>query len=147
MMSIIKWEPFEELATMRRQMDRLMESFWGREPFAKLEGKWTPAIDVIEDENEILVKIEVPGMDQKDISIQLSGDNLIVKGERKEEKEEKKKHYHRMERWSGAFQRIIALPVGVDAEQIKANYHKGLLNVHLPKKPEVKPKEIPITIK
>jgi HSP20 family protein len=93
-----------------------------------------------------VVKAEFPGMEEKDISVTLSGDNLMIKGERKSEKEEKDKQFHRIERSYGVFQRTIRLPVGVDADKIKADYVKGVLEVHLPKKAEVKPKEIPIKV-
>jgi HSP20 family protein len=146
-MEITKWEPFRELTSMRRQMDRLMESFFGREPGLPAVERWAPAIDVAETKDEILVKAELPGMEEKDISVTLSGDNLMIKGERKSEKEEKDKHFHRIERSYGSFQRVIGLPVSVDQEKITAEYKKGVLEVHLPKKPDLKPKEIEIKVK
>ena len=145
-MDLIKWEPFGELSTLRRQMDRLLESFFGREPMLFERERWVPSVDVAETKDEIVVKAEVPGMEEKDISVSLSGDNLMIKGERKSEKEEKDKQFHRIERSHGAFQRIIGLPVAVDSDKIKANYVKGVLEIHLPKKAEVKPKEIPIKV-
>jgi len=90
--------------------------------------------------------VDIPGMDEKDFSVSLSGENLIIKGERKEEKEDKEKHYHKKERRTGSFQRVIALPVSVDSKKISAEYVNGVLKVHLPKKDEVKPKGIPIGI-
>ena len=135
------------MTSMRRQMDRLMDSFFGREPMALAEERWVPAIDVAETKDEILVKAELPGTDEKDISLTLSGDNLMMKGEKKSEKEEKDKHFHRVERSYGSFQRTIALPVSVDKEKISADFKKGVLEIHLPKKPEVKPKEIQIKVK
>jgi HSP20 family protein len=145
-MDLMKWEPFGELSSLRRQMDRLWDSFFGREPAIFERGRWVPAIDISETKDEIVVKAEIPGMDEKDISVTLSGDNLMIKGERKSEKEEKDKQFHRIERSYGVFQRTIRLPVGVDADKIKANYVKGVLEVHLPKKAEIKPKEIPIKV-
>jgi HSP20 family protein len=144
-MALVKWDPMAEMVSLRRQMDRLMESVWGEEPFWAREKKWVPAFDLIEGKDEIIVQVDIPGMDEKDLSVSLSGDNLIIKGERKEEKEEKDKHYHRKERRHGSFQRIVTLPVTVDAKKISAEYHNGVLKVHLPKKEEVKPKEIPIS--
>jgi|LGVC01.1.fsa_nt_gb HSP20 family protein len=145
-MAIVKWEPFGELSTLRRQMDHLMESFFGREPMFYERERWIPAVDVAETKDEIVVKVEAPGMDEKDISVTLSGDNLMIKGERKSEKEEKDKHFHRTERYCGSFQRVIGLPVSVDQEKIKADYAKGVLEIRLPKKAEAKPKEIPIKV-
>lgn len=145
-MAIVKWEPLGELSTLRRQMDHLMESFFGREPLGYERERWIPAVDVAETKDEIVVKVEAPDMDEKDISVTLSGENLMIKGERKSEKEEKDKHFHRIERCFGSFQRVITLPVSVDQEKIKANYKKGVLDIHLPKKAEAKPKEIPIKV-
>ena len=145
-MAIVKWESLGELSMLRRQMDHLMETFFGREPFGYEKEKWAPAVDVAETKDEIVIKVEVPGMDEKDLSVTLSGDNLMIKGKKKSEKEEKDKHFHRMERYCGSFQRIISLPVSVDHETIKADYVKGVLEVRLPKKAEAKPKEIPIKV-
>ncbi|UCB47523.1 MAG: Hsp20/alpha crystallin family protein [Spirochaetota bacterium] len=123
-------------------MDNLFESFFGRER----AGRWCVDVDVTETPEEIQVKADVPGIDKKDISITLSGDNLMIKGERKEEKEEKTKHSHRIERRCGSFQRILPVPVAVDSSKISAEYKDGVLTVHLPKKAEAKPKEIPIKV-
>ena len=145
-MEITKWEPLNELASIRSQMERLWESFLGRESRDFYNEGFTTCLDVAESKDEVHVKVDVPGIDEKDFSVSLSGDNLIIKGERKEEKEEKEKHYHRIERRHGNFQRVIALPVSVNAEKINAEYKNGVLEIHLPKKAEAKPKEIPIKI-
>ena len=142
-MDVIKWDPFKELTAMRDQMDRLVGSFLrGETPRRDV---WAPDLDVSETDEEILVKADLPGVDEKDLSISLSGTNLLIKGERKEEKEEKGKQFHRIERTFGSFQRTVALPVGVDSSKIKAEYTKGVLEIHLPKKPEVKPQQIPVS--
>ena len=142
-MDVIKWEPFRELSVMRDQMDRLMGSFFRGDTSQK--GLMVPELDVSETDDEILVKADLPGVDEKDLSVSLSGTNLLIKGEKKEEKEEKGKHFHRIERSFGSFQRTIALPVAVDSSRIKAEYNKGVLEIHLPKKPEAKPQQIPVT--
>ena len=142
-MDVIKWDPFRELSVMRDQMDRLMSPlFRGGAPGREF---WAPDLDVSETEEEILVKADLPGIDEKDLSISLSGTNLLIKGEKKEEKEEKGKHFHRIERSFGSFQRTVALPVAVDSSRVRAEYNKGVLEVHLPKKPEAKPQQIPVT--
>ena len=150
-MAVMTWDPIGEMAAFRQQMDRLIESFFGRGlsrlPTAMPTEGWVPEFDVVETRDEIQVQLDVPGMEQKDINISLSGSTLIVKGERKSEKEEKDKHFHRMERSRGVFQRVIALPVSVEADKIKADIEKGVLSIHLPKKVEEKPKEIPIEVK
>jgi HSP20 family protein len=146
-MQLTKWEPLGGLTSLRREMDRLFDSFFDRESKLPVGNRdWTPRFDLEESKDSIVVKADIPGMDEKDISVSLSGDNLIIKGERKFEKEEKDRQYHRVERSFGAFQRIISLPVTVDASKINAEYKKGVLEVHLPKKPEAKSKEIPITV-
>lgn len=142
-MDLIKWDPFRELSTMRDQMDRLMGSFFRGN---RLSGDaWAPDLDVSETDEEILIKADLPGVDEKDLSVSLSGTNLLIKGEKREEKEEKGKHFHRIERSFGSFQRTVALPVAVDSSRIKAEYTKGVLEIHLPKKPEVKPQQIPVS--
>ncbi len=146
-MALMKWEPYSGLDLFRRQMDRLTESFFGGEPMRLMEERWCPAIDLAETPEEISVKVEAPGVDEKDLSVTLSGNNLMIKGERKAEKEEKGKHFHRMEMCYGNFERVIPLPVSVDPAKIKAKYENGVLEVSLPKKAEVKPKEIPISTK
>jgi len=137
-MKLVKWEPFGGLESFRREMDRLFDSFFGQR---------TPRVDVVESDTEILVKVDIPGMEEKDLSVSVSGDDLIVKGERKLESEEKKKQYHRIERSYGTFHRVIPLPSTVDAAKINAEYNKGVLETHLPKKAGAKAKQIPISVK
>jgi HSP20 family protein len=148
LMDITRWDPFGgELSSFRRQVDRLFDSFFGHEPSLWPRERSIPLIDVIETADDVVIKAELPDVDEKDVSLSLSGDNLIIKGERKGEKEEKGKHFHRMERWSGAFERVVYLPVSVDQDKISAHYKRGVLEIHLPKKPEVKPRHIPITVR
>ena len=144
-MDLIRWEPFKELSSIRRQMDRLLDTLFEREEGPA--GIWAPEIDVSENSEEFVVKADIPGISEKDLSVTLSGDNLIIKGERKEEKEEKGKHFHRVERRYGSFQRSIPIPVAVDPDKIKAEYSNGVLEIHLPKTAEAKPKEIKISVK
>ncbi|MFH1375009.1 MAG: Hsp20/alpha crystallin family protein [bacterium] len=147
-MQISRWEPFGGLTSLRREMDRLFESFFDRDSrTAVTNGDWTPRFDLAEFKDSIVIRADLPGMDEKDISVSLSGDNLIVRGERKSEKDEKDKHYHRVECSYGMFQRIIPMPVTVEVGKVKAQYEKGVLELVLPKKAEAKPKEIPITAK
>jgi len=142
-MDLIRWEPFKELSSLRRQMDRLMDAFYEKESFENL--RFLPDLDVSETEDEIVVKADLPGIDEKDLRVTYSGNQLHIKGERKAEKEEKGKNFHTVERSSGNFERMIALPVEVEAEKVKAKYKKGVLEIHLPKKAESKAKAIPIT--
>lgn len=143
-MALVRWDPFRELSSLRRRMDRLMEDFFERE---ELPGGWSPDIDVSETAEEYIVKADIPGIDEKDLNVTLSGDNLIIKGERKEEKEEKGRHFHRVERRYGGFQRSLPIPVPVDPNRVSAEYSNGVLEVHLPKTAEAKPREIRINVK
>lgn len=142
------WHPFESL---RREVDRLFEDFdrdfwrfparrsmFDMAPFWRRELGWggAPAVDIVEKDNAYEIKAEMPGMDEKDIEIKLAAGTLTIKGEKQEEKEEKKKDYYLRERHFGAFERSFAVPEGVDADKIDASFKKGVLTVTLPKKPE-----------
>ena len=141
-MNLVKWEPFRELSSIRGQMDRLLESFFKREGSAN--GLWTPSVDLSETEGEFVIKADIPGVEEKDLSVTLSGNTLLLKGERREEKEDKGKQFHKVERSYGSFQRSIPLPDVVDAERISADYQNGVLVVHLPKTASAQPKKIKI---
>jgi len=148
------WKPFTELAPfreferMRRDMDRLWDSFLEGGPRRRIEerGEWLPSLDVSETKNELVVKAEVPGMDSKDIDISLSDGMLTIKGEKKQEKEEKEGDYHLVERSYGAFVRSVQLPKEVKAEKISASCKDGVLKITLPKSEEAKKKEIKIKV-
>src|SRR5271170_258260 len=107
---------------------------------------WSPAVDIVETENDLVLKADVPGVELKDIDIQLENGTLTVKGERKFEKEEKNKGFHRMERSYGSFVRIFTVPDTVDAEHVKADYQAGVLTITLPKKEVAKPRAIKVQI-
>jgi HSP20 family protein len=150
--------PWYSLDSLRRQVDHLFEDFsrsplhlpFGRqvfhvEPFwqPELSLRGIPAVDIAEKEKSFEITAELPGMDEKNIEIKLSNGNLVIKGEKQEETEEKKKDYYLCERHYGAFERIFNLPKGVDADKIEASFAKGVLTVSLPKKPEaIKPEKV-----
>ena len=146
-MALVPWRPFEDLSTMRREMDRILERFFG-EPVGpeRPAGMWTPRTDVTETKDNVSITAELPGLDAKDVEVSVSGDMLTIKGEKKEEKEEKDKHRHVVERTYGAFSRMVRLPAPVAADKIKATFKNGVLTVMLPKTEEAKPKAIPVTI-
>jgi HSP20 family protein len=126
-------------------MDRLFDRFWeGDLPQLPSMGDWAPALDVSETKDSVMVKAEVPGMDPKDIALSLQDQVLTLKGEKKQEKEEKDEHYYRAERSYGAFARAIRLPAPVDASKVTATFKHGLLTVTLPKAPAAKGATIPI---
>ncbi len=145
MFELTPWKPFRELGALRREMDRIWDTLFARglelEP---VPGEWGLSLDLSETKDSIIVKAEIPGMEAKDIDISLSGDTLTIKGEKKQEKEEKGESFHRVEAYYGAFSRSIRLPAPVKPEDIKASYKKGVLKITLPKKEEAKPKQITI---
>jgi HSP20 family protein len=145
---ITGWRPFRELERMRREMDRLWDSFFEERPRRKAEevGEWLPSLDVSETKNILVVKAELPGMDPKDIDISLSDGMLTIKGEKKQEKEEKEENYHLIERSYGTFARMVRLPKEVKRDKISASYKNGILKVILPKSEEAKKKEIKIKV-
>lgn len=140
--------PFREFERMRRDIDRLWDSFFegGLRRRAEGEEEWLPALDLAETDNELVVKAEVPGMDPKDIDISLSDGMLTIKGEKKQEREEKESDYHLIERSYGAFTRSIHLPKQVQSDKISASYKNGILRITLPKSEEAKKKEIKIKV-
>jgi len=107
---------------------------------------WSPAVDIVETENELVLKADVPGVELKDVEVQLENGTLTVKGERKFENEEKGKGFHRMERSHGSFVRYFTVPDTVDAERVKADYQAGVLTITLPKKEVAKPKAIKVQV-
>jgi HSP20 family protein len=106
--------------------------------------EWNPPVDIFENENDIVVKVEVPGMNAKDFDVRIENNVLMLKGERKFEKETKEENYHRVEREYGSFSRSFELPTGVKEDKVAAEYRDGILKIVLPTKEEVKPKSIKI---
>ena len=147
-MAITRWDPFRDLSVLQDRMNRLFDDVSGGrgwrtdEPSATTT--WSPSVDIFETEGEIVVKAELPGIDRKDITLNLEKNVLTVKGERRFEKETKEENYHRIERSYGAFSRAFSLPATVDEEKIKADYRDGILKIVLPKKEQAKAKQISI---
>ena len=148
-MALVRWTPGAELETLRHDMERLFEDFsrdfrWGAPEVAG--GSSAPRIDVSETEGEIRIEAELPGVEEKDVEVVLSNGRLTIKGEKKQEKEEKKKDYHLVERSYGSFARSIGLPFEADPGQIKATFANGVLHITVSKPAEVKAKEKRIPI-
>ena len=141
---LTRWEPFREFATLQDRMNRLFrESFSEGRDESLTTTSFAPAVDVYEDEHKVTLKIEVPGIEEKDIDVRVENNTLTVHGERKIEKEE---NYRRVERQYGSFTRTFTLPQTVDADNVSANYDKGVLKITLPKKAEAKPKQIKVNV-
>jgi HSP20 family protein len=145
---LTRWEPFREVSTLQDRINRVFrDSYTGASQDDSLTtSSFTPAVDVYEDEHKVTLKIEVPGIDEKDIDVRLENNTLTVHGERKIEKEEKEENYRRVERQYGSFTRTFTLPQTVDSENVTASYDKGVLNISLPKKAEAKPKQIKVNV-
>ena len=147
-MAVVRWDPFRDLNILQDRMNRLFDdagagrAWRSDEPSATTT--WSPAVDIFETEAEIVVKAELPGMDRKDITLNLEKNVLTLKGERRFQKETKEDNYHRIERSYGGFSRSFSIPATVDDERINAEYKDGVLKILLPKKEQAKPKQIRI---
>lgn len=147
-MAIVKYSPFRDLRNLQDQMNRLLDLAWSKEPGEELrEGVWQPPVDIVEDENSVILKAELPGLDQKDIEVRIEDSTLTIRGERKHDTEIKQENYHRIERYYGSFQRSFTLPQTIDQEKVKATCDKGILTIVLPKREETKPKQITVEVK
>jgi HSP20 family protein len=146
MAMLTRWDPWRDLARVQDEMSRLFEDrFPAMRPSGESVG-WTPACDVFEDEEGVALRFELAGVEPKDVDIRFENGVLTLKGERKLEKEEKRENYHRVELAYGTFTRSFSLPGTIDAEKIKAESKNGVLTVHLPKKPEAKPRAIQVKV-
>jgi HSP20 family protein len=144
---LTRFQPFREYSTLQDRINRVFrESYSGSQDDALTTSSFAPAVDVYEDEHKVTLKIEVPGIEEKDIDVRVENQTLTVHGERKIEKEEKEENYRRVERQYGSFTRTFTLPQTVDTENVSANYDKGVLKIALPKKAEAKPKQIKVNV-
>ena len=141
-----RWEPFRDMLSLRADMDRLFSGLFGQAAEER-EGFWAPIVDIEEDNENITVRAEIPGMKKEDIKVSVQGNMLTISGERKHESEVKNKTFHRVERSYGKFSRMITLPTDVDSDKVKATYKDGILNISLPKPEAFKPKHIDVEIK
>lgn len=154
-MDLVPWKPlrrglrpFREMESLHTEMDRMFRRLMGESGFgAELTEEWIPSVNVSETKDNIIVKAELPGMESKDVSVNISGDMLTIKGEKKKEEEEKDEYHYTCERYCGTFQRSFRLPTGVKTDKIEAKFDKGVLNITLPKVEEAKKKEIEIKVK
>lgn len=151
MANIVRFDPFEDMARLQREVNRLFESSErgngaGRGNAEHASTRiWAPAVDIAEDPTEIVVNAELPGLKQEDIDIELTGDTLTIKGERKFDSTQRKDNYVRIERAYGTFQRSFTIGVPVQNEAVSASYKDGVLEVHLPKSEATKPKKVAVT--
>jgi HSP20 family protein len=151
-MAIVRWQPFHDLAGIQDRMNRIFDdAFRGvsrpsSEDDWAFGGSWAPSVDIYEQDGNIVLKAELPGIDPKDVDVRVENNVLTLRGERKLESEVKREDYHRVERAYGKFSRSFTLPSVVDTEKIKADYKDGVLQVSLPQREEAKPKQISIAV-
>ncbi len=143
------WQPFREIESLQSEMNRLFDLSMGRWPLKStglMEGAWSPAVDVFDSKDTVVVKADIPGMKKEDIDISVHGDVLTIKGEKKGETRSEDKGFVKTERFYGSFNRALALPSEVDADKVKASYSGGVLEISLPKKEGSKPKQIKVDV-
>jgi len=147
-MTLVRWDPFRELEDMSERLNRVFSR-----PSLRNSGKenltvadWMPTVDITETEGEYLIKAELPEVRKEDVKVTVENGVLTLQGERRQEKEEKGKRFHRVERSYGSFVRSFTLPESVDESSVKAEYKDGVLNLHLPKSEKVKPKAIDVKV-
>lgn len=146
-MSMTRWEPFRGLNTLQEQVNRLFEDNFARSRSSHAElASWTPAVDIFETENELVVKADLPDLQEKDIDVRVENNTLTIRGERKFNNEVHEDNYLRVERAYGTFTRNFSLPNTVNTEGIRAEYRNGVLSVRMPKREETKPKQIKIGV-
>lgn len=155
-MALIPWrardlwtDPFRDLEQIQREVNRLFDFSLSRREDKEtglLEGMWTPAVDIFDSKDNILVRADLPGLKKEDIDISVRDNVLTIKGEKKQEKEVKEKEYVRTERFYGSFHSAMSLPAGVDESKVTAAYKNGVLEITLPKKEEAKPKQIKVDV-
>jgi HSP20 family protein len=149
-MALIRWEPVRELGTIQNEMNRLFNTFF-ESPAPHGNGqqtlrRWIPAMDLLETNEDFVLRADLPGLSEGDVNIELEDNVLTVSGERKSEHEESKEGYYRVERASGSFSRSLTLPDGVDPDSVKASFDRGVLEVRIPKPEAKKPRKVSISV-
>ena len=148
-MAITRWDPFRELNLLQNQMNRLfLDNFTpvqGQDEFLAT-GSFIPPVDVYEDEHSVMLRLEIPGISEKDLNVKIENNTLTVQGERKFKSEEKEENFHRIERRYGSFVRSFTLPNTVNPEDVHANYVNGVLEIKLGKRAEARPKQIKVAV-
>jgi HSP20 family protein len=142
-MALVRWEPTRELDGLQSEVNRVFDAFFGNGGRATAR-RWVPAMDLVETEDHLILRADLPGLERGDVNIEVKDGALTVSGERKSQHEEKSEGFHRVERAYGSFARTLTLPDGVDAEGIAAEFEKGVLEVRIPKPAERKPHRVSI---
>jgi HSP20 family protein len=146
-MALIRWDPFRDLITLQERMDHLFHDSMTRNrgyEESLTPGFWSPAVDIYETDEAVILKAELAGLNKSDVTIEIKNSTLILRGERKFEKDIKEENYHRIERSYGSFSRTFSLPLTVDQTKVSATFKDGLLEIKIPKVKEGRPKQIEI---
>ena len=148
-MALIRWEPVRELSSIQNEMNRLFNTFFDEPSAGENSGtslrRWIPAMDLVETDDDFVLRADLPGLSENDVNIELEDNVLTISGERKAEHEERKEGYYRVERASGQFTRSLTLPEGVDPDAVKASFDRGVLEVRVPKPEQRKPRKVTIS--
>ncbi|SRR5579871_1806726 len=144
-MAIIRWAPFREVVALQNRANSLFRDFAEGEG-TLIAASFVPPVDLYEDTQKIVLKLELPGIEEKDLDVRVENNTLTVKGEREFDKEEKEENFRRIEHRYGSFYRAFTLPSTVDTEHVQANYNAGVLKVELKKKTEAQPKQIKVNV-
>jgi HSP20 family protein len=147
-MAIVRWDPVRELVAVQDRLNRFFDDFGRRtDEDVMSRGDWMPAVDIYQsDTNEVVLKAELPGLRREDIDVNVENNTLTIKGERRQDVEVKKEHFHRVERSYGAFSRSFSLPNTIDSGKVRADYRDGVLTVSLPLREESKPRQIQVAV-
>lgn len=145
-MSLVKWDPWREIEDMFDRYNRAVGWPKGGSQELLTTGDWSPRVDIVEDDNEFVIKAEIPEVKKEDVKVSVDNGVLTLKGERKQEKEEKGKKFHRVERYYGSFTRSFTLPENVDDSKVKATFKDGMLKLQVPKTEKAKPKTIEVKV-
>jgi HSP20 family protein len=146
MATLVRWDPSVEVDSLQSEMNRLFDGFFGARTGGNGNARrWVPAMDLAETEDELILTADLPGLDEDDISIEIKDGTLTLAGERKDTRQSEGRGYHRVERSFGRFSRTMSMPRGVDAESVRAHFHQGVLEVHIPKPEERKPHRVQIS--
>jgi HSP20 family protein len=143
-MALVKWDPVRELDSLQSDMNRLFDSFFSERGANDRGRRWIPAMDLVETDNHLVLRADLPGLSEEDVNIEIKDGVLTVSGERKSEHEEKGEGFYRVERAFGSFSRSLTLPQGIDANAVSADFDRGVLEVKVPKPEERKPTRVQI---
>jgi HSP20 family protein len=142
-MALVRWDPAREVDTLQGEVNRLFDTFFGGSNDVRTR-RWVPAMDLVESDEHLVLRADLPGLDKDDVNIEIKDGVLTVSGERKTEHEEKSEGFYRVERAFGSFSRSLSLPEGIDAEKVSADFDKGVLEVRIPKPEQRKPHRVAI---